>query len=49
MMKLVKHWNVLLKEAADIPFLKTFQSRLNRTLNNLIQLKMSLIIAQGLD
>lgn len=36
MMRLVKHWNMLHKEAADIPFLATFKARLNRALNNLI-------------
>lgn len=36
LMRLVQHWNVLPKEAADIPFLETFKARLNRTLNNLV-------------
>jgi len=36
-------------EVADAPFLETFKVRLDVALSNLIQLKMFLLIAEGLD
>lgn len=45
----VKHHNRLPRKAVDTPFLETFKVRLDRALSNLIQLKMSLLIARGLD
>jgi len=48
-MRVVKPWNTLPREVADAPFLETFKVRLDRALSNLIWLKMSLLIAGGLD
>jgi len=46
---LVKHWHRLPREAADAPSQETLKVRLDRALSNLIQLKMSLLMAGGLD
>jgi len=48
-MRVVKHWNRLPREVADAPSLETFKVRLDGALNNLTQLKMSLLIAGALD
>jgi len=48
-MEVVKHWHRLLREVVDVPSLETFKVRLDGALSNLIQLKMSLLIAGGLD
>jgi len=45
----VKHWHRFPREVVDAPSLETFKVRLDGALSNLIQLKMSLIIAGGLD
>jgi len=47
--RVVKPWKGLPREVVDAPSLETFQARLDRALSNLIQLKMSLLIAEGLD
>jgi len=49
MMRLVKHRNRLPREVVDAPSLETFKLRLDRALCNFIWLKMSLLIAGGLD
>ncbi|KFV49834.1 hypothetical protein N341_01365, partial [Tyto alba] len=36
MMRVVKHWHRLPREAIDAPSLETFKVRLNRALSNLI-------------
>jgi len=46
-MRVVKHRHRLPGEARDASFLETFKVRLDGTLSNLIQLKMSLLIAPG--
>ncbi|KAK4829896.1 hypothetical protein QYF61_007288 [Mycteria americana] len=46
-MRVVKHWNRLPREAVDAPSLETFKVRLDGALSNLIQLKMSLLMAGG--
>jgi len=48
-MRVVKHWNRLTRKVADAPSLETFKVRLDRALSNLVQLKMSLLIAGSLD
>jgi len=48
-MKAVKHWNNLSRETADTPSPTTCKVRLDGALSNLIQLKMPLLIAGGLD
>jgi len=48
-MRVVKPWNRLPREAMEAPSLETFTVRLDGALSNLIQLKMSLFIAGGLD
>jgi len=45
----VKHWHRLPREVVDAPSLETFKARLDGALRSLIQLKMSLLIAGGLD
>ena len=49
MMRVVKHWNRLPREVVDVPILETFKVRLDRPLNNLTSVKMSLLIAGALD
>jgi len=48
-MRAVKHWNRLHREVVDAPSLVPFKLRLDGTLSNLIQVKMSLLAAGGLD
>jgi len=48
-MRVVKHWHRLPREVVDSPSLETFKVRLDGALSSLIQLKMSLLIAGGLD
>jgi len=45
----VKHWNRLPREVVDAPPMETFKVRMDGTLSNLLQLKMSLLIAGKLD
>ena len=47
-MKVVRHWNRLLREVVDAQFLETLKARLDRALSNFIWLKMSLLTARGL-
>jgi len=49
MMRVVNHWHRLPREVADAPYLETFKGRLDGALSNLIQLKMALLTAGGLD
>jgi len=49
MMRVEKPWPRLPREAEDAPSLETFNVRLDGALRNLIQLKMSLLLAGGLD
>ena len=49
MMRVVKHWNRLLREAVDASSLETFQVRLDGALSNLTELKMTLLIAGWVD
>ena len=44
-MRVVRPWHRLPREVVNAPSLGTFQVRLDRALNNLIQLKMSLLTA----
>ena len=48
-MRVVRHWHRLPREVVDAPSLGTFQVRLDGAWSNLIELKMSLLIAGGLD
>jgi len=48
-MRAVKHWPSLPREVVDAPYVETFEARLDGGLSNLIQLKMSLLTAGGLD
>jgi len=41
------HWNGLPRELVEAPSLEMFKVRLEGTLSNLIELKMSLLIAGG--
>jgi len=48
-MRVVKHWHRQPREVVYAPSLETFKARLDGALSNLILLKMSLLIAGGLD
>jgi len=45
----IKYWNMLPREVIDSPYLETFKVRLDGALSNVIELKMFLLIAGGLD
>ena len=47
MTRVVKHWNRLLGEVVDAPYLDTLKVRSDGAPSNLIELKMSLLIAEG--
>lgn len=48
-MKVVRSkWNRLPREVVDAPSLETFKVRLGRALSNVVWLKMSLFIPEGL-
>jgi len=47
--KLGKPWHRLPREVVNAPSLETFKARLDGALSSLIQVKMSLLIAGGLD
>jgi len=47
--RVVKHWNRLPREAVDVPSLEVFKARLDGALSNLVEWKMSLIMAGGLE
>jgi len=47
--RVVSHWNRLLKEAADAPSLEVFKARLDEALSNLVWWKLSLSVPEGLD
>jgi len=49
MMRVVKHWKRFPREAVDAPTLETFKATLDGVLSSLILLKMSLLIAGGLN
>jgi len=49
MMKVVRHWHRLPREVGDAPSLEAFKVTLDEALNNLIQLKMALLVARVLD
>ena len=48
-MRVVKHWHRLPREVVDAPSLETFRVRSEGALSDLIELKMSLLIAGGVD
>ena len=48
-MRVLNHWKRLSRDVADAPSLEAFQVRLDGALSNLIELKMSLLTAGGLD
>ena len=48
-MTVVKFWHKLPREVVVAPSLETFGVRLDGALNNLIWLKMSLLVAGGLE
>jgi len=45
----VKHWHKLPREAVAAPSLEMFKARLDGALSNLVQWKMSLLMAEGLE
>jgi len=48
-MRVVKYWHRLPREAVDAPSLAVFKARLDGALTNLVQGKMSLLMAGGLE
>ena len=48
-MRVVEHRHRLPREVVDVPSLETFKTRLDGALSNLIELKMSLLTAGGLN
>jgi len=46
-MRVVKHWHWFPREVVDAPPLETFKIRVDGALSNLIELKMSLLMAAG--
>jgi len=48
-MRVVQHWNRLLREAVAAPSLAVFKARLDGALSNLVWWKMSLSMAGGLQ
>lgn len=46
---MLRHWNTLPKEGMDVAFLEVFKFSLDGTLSNLVQWKVSLPIAGGLE
>lgn len=48
-MSVVKHWHRLSRETVDASVLESFKIRLDRVRNYLVQLKMSLLMAEGLN
>jgi len=47
--RVVKPWFRLPREVVNAPFLETFKASLDRALSTLVQLKLSLLTAGGLD
>lgn len=45
-MKVLKHWNRLSRELTDAPSLKTSNVKLDRTPSEVMELKMSLLLAE---
>jgi len=48
-MRVLRHWTRLPREAVDAPSLEVFKARLDGALSNLVQWKMSLPVAGGLE
>ena len=48
-MRVVRHWNRLPREAVNAPSLEAFKARLDEALSNLIQWKVSLPMAGGVE
>jgi len=48
-LRVVRHWQRLPVGVGDVPSLRTFQTRLDGTLSNLIWVKLSLLMAGRLD
>ena len=48
-MRVVRHWHRLPREVVDAPSLEVFKARLDEALSNLIEWKVSLPMAGGLE
>jgi len=48
-MRVMKHWDSLPRQMVDTPSLAMFKVRLDGALSSLIQFKVPLLIAGGLD
>ena len=48
-MRVVRHWSTLPREAVAVPSLEVFKARLDGALSNLVEWKMYLPMAVGLE
>ena len=48
-MRVVRHWHRLLREAVAAPSLEGFKAKLDGALSNLVQWKVSLTTAGGME
>jgi len=46
-MRVVRHWDTLLREFVDTPSLEVFKASLDRALSNLVQGKVTLPVTRG--
>lgn len=45
-LRVMRHWNRLPREAVDVPTVEVFEARVDKALRNLVQWEMSLPLAR---